>query len=460
MIDLLLEAFGLGAVADTYVGGPTVRGISGGQRRRVTLARGVAAKTPLLFCDEPTSGLSATDAELCIKALRIVAKSLNVLVVVVIHQPRVEVAALFDTLVLLTSNPGRMAYFGPMHAVAPYLRTCGFEVPAHANPTDFFLDRATPGAQVDASAHLVEAFRSRQGPLIYAQVERASRVRGMTAEEMIAAAQGLPSCKDAAATGRYAVPFSLQFGQVLRRKLTLTMRNPAAVALPLALPAVQGVVVGAMFQGIGQQAVVRQFSFIFVLLTMLCLAGMTTMPLLIDGRTVMKYETSEALYNEAAAALASLCVDVPLSLAGQALSVLIMYNLAGLPWELLPTVFGWAMLLFSVFDSFFASVAAVAGDAQQAQAVAGPVISIFMLFNGFVITRSAAPAFLRWIFWISPNSYAFQAIAVRLAEHTGPAGEDVIRGSELSAEHSSSGLAFMLAASLMFRALQLVALRA
>merc|ERR1719401_2034715 len=93
MIDLLLEAFGLGAVADSYIGGTTVRGISGGQRRRVTPARGVAAKTPLLFCDEPTSGLSATDAELCIKALRIVAKSLNVLVVVVIHQPRVEVAA-------------------------------------------------------------------------------------------------------------------------------------------------------------------------------------------------------------------------------------------------------------------------------------------------------------------------------------------------------------------------------
>ena len=45
-----------------------VRGISGGQRRRVTLARGIASHASILFADEPTSGLSATDAELCIKA--------------------------------------------------------------------------------------------------------------------------------------------------------------------------------------------------------------------------------------------------------------------------------------------------------------------------------------------------------------------------------------------------------
>merc|ERR1719291_1411324 len=63
IVDVLLKEFGLAEVADTYVGGAShVRGISGGQRRRVSLARAVAARAPLLFCDEPTSGLSATDA--------------------------------------------------------------------------------------------------------------------------------------------------------------------------------------------------------------------------------------------------------------------------------------------------------------------------------------------------------------------------------------------------------------
>merc|ERR1719191_1597433 len=129
-----METFGLTVVENSYIGGEMVRGISGGQRCRVTLARGVAAQASLLFCDEPTSGLSATDAELCIKALRVVAKRLNVLVLVVIHQPRKEVAQLFDTLVLLTSNPGRMAYFGPMAEAPAYFATRGHPVPTHANP--------------------------------------------------------------------------------------------------------------------------------------------------------------------------------------------------------------------------------------------------------------------------------------------------------------------------------------
>merc|ERR1712232_1267127 len=88
IVDVALEAFGLSGVANTKIGNSTVRGISGGQRRRVSLARGCVCQPSLLFCDEPTSGLSATDAELCVKSLRIIAKKYGVLILVVIHQPR------------------------------------------------------------------------------------------------------------------------------------------------------------------------------------------------------------------------------------------------------------------------------------------------------------------------------------------------------------------------------------
>lgn len=214
-----------------------------------------------------------------------------------------------------------------------------------------------------------------------------------------------------------------------------------------------------MFQGIGQKPLQEQFPFVFILLTVLILAGLGTMPIFIDARTVMKYETSEALYSEAAAALTSFCVDVPLALAGSGVSVFITYALSGLPFMYLPTVLLWSLLLFSVFDAFFAFVAALSADVQQAQAAASPLVSIFMLFNGFIITRSTAPPFLRWVFWISPNAYAFQAIVARVAEDMGPAGQAVLQLNDLSAEHNALGIAFMIGASLAFRALQLIALR-
>merc|ERR1711871_1220203 len=69
-IDMLLEDFALGHVKDNIVGGHKTRGISGGQKRRVTLARGLVTNPMISFLDEPTSGLSATDAEIAIRVLR------------------------------------------------------------------------------------------------------------------------------------------------------------------------------------------------------------------------------------------------------------------------------------------------------------------------------------------------------------------------------------------------------
>merc|ERR1712046_68724 len=174
--------------------------------------------------------------------------------------------------------------------------------------------------------------------------------------------------------------------------------------------------------------------------------------------TFMKYETSEALYAEAASVLASFCVDVPLAFMGSAYNVLIMYMLAGVDSEYLPTTFFWCMLLFVVYDSLFSLVAAVAQDAQQAQAIATPILSIFMLFNGFIVTKPQAPAWLQWVFFISPNAYATQGIVVHLAEGFGVIGEFAIQKYGLAKDEETQGVIVMVSMIVVFRLLQQVAL--
>jgi len=409
-IEVLLETFGLSGVAESYIGNQEVRGISGGQRRRVTLARGVAAHASLLFCDEPTSGLSATDAESCVKALRTVAKRLGVMCMVVIHQPRNEVAQLFDQLMLLTSGPGRVAYCGPMAKAQSYLADRGLPVPANINPTDYFMDIVTPGTRQDRSSQLVAAFWHVQKPGVDLMVEQARQRKGQNVREML----GCDS-KARAIRSPYAVSFCSQLASLLRRKVMITVRNPVALGLPLFVPVVQGVIVGYMFEGIGQKDLLRQVMFVFCLLTMLCLAGTMSLIVLITERTLMKYETSEALYSEAAASLATFLIDVPLALLGAVLNILIMTSFAQLDAHIFSMVFSWSILLFFVYDSLFAFIGAVAADVRQAQTIATPFVSIFMLFNGFVVSKKDSPVPLHWLFDISPNSYAMQAIVVRMA---------------------------------------------
>eukprot|EP00971_Amphidinium_carterae_P139956 2773079-Amphidinium_carterae.1 len=106
-LDMLIADLGLAHVSDTKIGGQSIRGISGGQKRRVTLLKSYVSGANIIFADEPTSGLSSTDSETCVKTMRYMAKSVGTIFIVVIHQPRLEVARLFDRLLLLTAQPGR-----------------------------------------------------------------------------------------------------------------------------------------------------------------------------------------------------------------------------------------------------------------------------------------------------------------------------------------------------------------
>mmetsp|Transcript_21196 Transcript_21196/g.48412 ORF Transcript_21196/g.48412 Transcript_21196/m.48412 type:complete len:670 (+) Transcript_21196:51-2060(+) len=472
LVDSLLQCFGLDGVANTYIGGAHVRGISGGQRRRVSLVRGVAAQASMLFCDEPTSGLSATDAELCMKAMRIIAKRLGVLVVVVIHQPRPEVARLFDTLLLMTSNPGRMVYSGPMDQAIAYFEECGYPAPVHANPADFLLDLATPVAEGDCSQDLASAYCARQMEGNRMRAARGIKAKGQTVDEMLTAAHEQLAAKAgirAAARpqlGPHAAPFLVQFLTLMRRKLRITFRNPAAVGLQIGLPIVMGLLLGSVFQGVGSNIedmsalffLAHVVPFLFILLTMLGLQSLPIMPLLIEDRSFMKHEASEALYAESVAVLVTFCIDVPMSLIAAASQAFIIYVFSGLSWEFFGEVAFWTILVFLFFDAIFSLVAAIAVDAQQAQTLAIPFVSVFMIFNGFIVTKDSAPMWLKGIFELSPTAYGLQAIVSRVTDSLKDK-QLVLDQFHFTPVENTKGMLVILSSMVLLRLLQTVALR-
>merc|ERR1712113_1350433 len=110
------------------------------------------------------------------------------------------------------------------------------------------------------------------------------------------------------------------------------------------------------------------------------MGGTMGLIVLINDRILMKHEVSEALYGEGAWVLATQCVDIPLALTGALLNIAVMLTFAQMKSNLYDTVLFWALLLFFVYDSLFSFIAAVAVDTRQAQVLASPCVSIFMLF--------------------------------------------------------------------------------
>ena len=148
--DSIVALLGLTHIRDVRIGDEAERGISGGQRKRVNVGIHLAADPSVLLLDEPTSGLDAQSALLVCNALQASA-ALNITVVLVLHQPRYEIFAQFDDIVLLGAG-GRTVYAGPVPGALPYMaRRFGAEPAPRTNPADFLLDMAS-GAPPDDDA--------------------------------------------------------------------------------------------------------------------------------------------------------------------------------------------------------------------------------------------------------------------------------------------------------------------
>ncbi|KAJ1980388.1 (ABC) transporter [Dimargaris verticillata] len=125
-------------IKDSRIGSTTARGISGGEKRRVSIACELVTSPSILFLDEPTSGLDAYNAYNVIECLVHLARTYHRTIVFTIHQPRSNIFALFDQLVLLAE--GRMVYSGSARHCQTYFEQVGHPCPPGFNIADFVVD--------------------------------------------------------------------------------------------------------------------------------------------------------------------------------------------------------------------------------------------------------------------------------------------------------------------------------
>lgn len=135
----IITELGLERCKDTIIGGPFKRGVSGGERKRVSIGHEMLVDPSLLFLDEPTSGLDSTTALRIIKTLQDMAKS-GKTIITTIHQPSSTVYHMFDKMILLSE--GHLLYYGDGHQAMSYFASIHFSPPFPMNPADFLLDLA------------------------------------------------------------------------------------------------------------------------------------------------------------------------------------------------------------------------------------------------------------------------------------------------------------------------------
>jgi ABC-type multidrug transport system ATPase subunit len=136
--DHVMNLLGLKHCANTIVGDELVKGLSGGEKRRLSIGIQLLTDPSVLVVDEPTSGLDAFTAHHIMESLKELASSGRT-VICSIHQPRSDIFSMFDDILLLARG-GRVAYSGPSKSIINYFAEQNLVLPKFCNPADFILD--------------------------------------------------------------------------------------------------------------------------------------------------------------------------------------------------------------------------------------------------------------------------------------------------------------------------------
>jgi ABC-type multidrug transport system ATPase subunit/ABC-type multidrug transport system permease subunit len=407
--DVIIQQLGLESCQSTIVGDAMLRGVSGGERKRVTMGEMAFSKSYVAMLDEISTGLDSAATFDIISTQRSLAKTFHKAIVISLLQPSPEVFALFDDVILL--NEGYVMYHGLRSQVQDYFESLGLRCPRGRDVADFLLDL---GTDKQRQYEVGTVPRSAQE---YAAVFQRSAIHHDMLEALRAPVDSslVNDRKQFVETlTAFQHGFWAETKMLAAREMTLVLRNQNAIKTRLFMALFLGLLNGStfyQFQPVNSQVVM---GIAFTAVNTLSLAQATLVPAFLSMRDVLYKQRRANFFRVASFTVASSLSQIPLVLAESVLFGTIMYWMCGF----VPTAPGYFLFELVVFltnvafTSIFFFIAAASPNVNVANPVAMLFTLFFVLFSGFVITKETIPDYLIWVYWMSPLAWGVRAIAV------------------------------------------------
>ncbi|PNF18457.1 ATP-binding cassette sub-family G member 4 [Cryptotermes secundus] len=439
VVEEIMETLGLVECCDTRT-----TNLSGGQRKRLSIALELVNNPPVMFFDEPTSGLDSSSCFQCLSLLKSLARGGRT-IICTIHQPSARLFEMFDH--LFTLAEGQCIYQGSVQGLVPFLSSVGFECPSYHNPADYVMEVAC-GEHGESIPKLVTAVNNgkcnnlnQQQPtasatetciandiikentdkvLVNGMAEHKSgstvSAPGMTCTtSLLESDESLNQCKQN--TGFPTSSF-LQFYILLKRTFLSTMRDQTLTQMRFFSHVVVGLLIGMIYFGIGNEAskVINNSGCIFF--TVLFLMFTAMMPTILTFPVEMAVFVREHLnywYSLKSFYFAKTMADLPFQIVFSIIYVAIVYFMTSQPPEAMRFVM---LLTMCILTSLVAqSLGLLIGAAMSVEngVFFGPVASVpILLFSGFFVNFNTIPGYLQWVPYISYIRYGFEGAMISI----------------------------------------------
>eukprot|EP00762_Andalucia_godoyi_P004610 ANDGO_05083.mRNA.1 ABC transporter G family member 15 len=412
LVNNIIDDLGLRICASTLVGGQFIRGISGGQRKRLAIGIEMISRPCLAFLDVPTSGLDSTAANVVMDGIIKLARQ-NRTVVTTIHQPSSTLFAKFDKIMLLSH--GEVVYFGPAKTAIDFFGSLGYRCPPLANPADFFMQKINTdfkGTTTENVQELIEGYEESDGKKkLMAQLEAGASLQSeCRAPEngVVAVGENMKHPVEP-----YARSSIRQFGILLQRNFQNAIRNPALYWVRVAMFVMMGIVLGTLYANMNNSEtdVFNRLALLFFLVAFLSFMTVASLPELIVDRAIFTRERRNGSYRVSSYLMASTFASLPWILLITLLVSIIVYWWVGF----VDGRFGYFFAL--LFGALFCAESIVVLIASSTRifllglAAASGMFGLFMLVSGFFLNFTDIPPYFKWISYLSFHMYAFRSMA-------------------------------------------------
>jgi len=425
----IIADLGLVSAADTVVGNETIRGISGGERKRVAIGMDLLHEPRLIFMDEPTSGLDAFQALNVMSTLKDLAVKRGRTVIASVHQPRSSIYALIDQLVLLSG--GRLMYSGDgLTACSAHFAGLGEPVPADFNPADHFLDVISVDYRTPA---LTQSTKERIEKLVAgckpAVVPLLAPESGAGASGVVVrggsggggggtsdgSKLGVSSWADQGGSREAAfwIPFKLLLARTWREQV----RDTASLTIKYFMNSFFSLLFGVVYLRMARDQISiqdRTGILFFQAMNQAFGAAIGISKIIPQQLKVVSRERAARMYTPLPYYLSTFLVTLPLELAPGIFYGTVIYFMTALREgaEYYLTYLGIMLLENFAGIGLGMCLSASFTSVEMAPQLAPAFVILFLMFSGYFLNESNVPVFLIWLRELSFIRYAFQALCV------------------------------------------------
>ncbi|CAG8978076.1 hypothetical protein HYALB_00000748 [Hymenoscyphus albidus] len=404
-IVVLIESFGLSGQADTIVGTPIRKGLSGGQKRRLSVISQLVTAPKILFLDEPTSGLDSAASFEVISFIKEATQRKNLIVIASIHQPSTTTFQLFDKLLLLSK--GRSHYFGPVQDIESHFKANGFPLPMHMNPAEFLLELMN----TDFSTHY-EAAESRLQTIHEGWTQ--STLHSAMSSQITAATH---SPKPLPLTKPSPRSFFVVLLALVHRSFVKSYRDVVAYGIRIAMYFGLALMMGLVWLRMkdDQSSIQPLINAIFFGGAFMSFMAVAYVPSFLEDHATFVKERANGLYGSTAFMLSNFVIGLPYLFLISLLFSIIAYWLSNMRPTAL-AFFTWVLFLFLdllAAESLVVLISSLFPNFVIALALTAFANGLWMCVNGFMVPPDILNPFFKYVFhYIDYQAYVFQGMMV------------------------------------------------